>query len=1727
MPSSIMEVDKAMSTDRPHSRSLRDKIARKGIDNWKGQRFVPFYDLKLIVGATAVRDVIVECGIEIYRIDEAVQAVLNNGQRVFAILNVMGQERLILNFKEKDLYLDKPLDSGLPYSEQDLEDILAGSYREFFDQQWSFASPVFKADLHERSLPKKSILPFTAVVKAATQGYFAEASVVKIPSAHQEIFHTSSHEVELFQKKLKLTDTIEEDFHHEHHLLSMFRLLQHSNVVRLYAAFTFDKYPTLLFHKAQCDLKSYLAGNESIVLSEIETVEALYGLASALQRVHRYSIKDAPQRMTGCHFDLHPGNVLLQEGTFVLSDFGLSRLKYEVDGSKSYFKGGARDYYAPECQGWSGDWIHHDIGRPSDIWSMGCILAEVATFLQQGAEGVKNFRIARAIKNAVPSLCTYHDKGQSHEEVLAWLGNLESQGTASHILEGLVAIVRRMLSIEQSKRPDAQQVSADLFVLIQRYHYHKILKIYEPLLRGSDYGMNIEYERLIIWAQEVGLAHTEASENNPTWLVEPSTQVYYERIRVLLREIEENLDGQTQKTGEDALANPSNLRHHALRMSIDELWQTQPLHRIKSMNAKLETIILADMKGTDTSSETPHLVPYAQPQLLVAIRQAITATNSNRHSEGSFLVDQTILNGHTDWQRRWLSRAQETDVDQGLVHVLTELLTYEDSWINRLEELVARINSLVDLLSSDMFVNTFPVLRCNRFCHVPEEHAYGLIYEIPSDFVRGDSYHPLTLIDVIEKTYKRSKRPALGEVFKLAHTLAKSISSFHKAGWLHKSISPFNMVFFPANSESLSDSLATFRLIGFNYSRESDTGVFTVGPVEDEHTKEYRHPEYRKAAWTSRFREEFDYYSIGMVLLELGRWKSLFNMTKAEHLKRMSPNDLKMHLIDAEVIQLKSSMGSYYYNAVITCLQGFHSRERGLSSAEVWNAFDENVNTHTMSSYLRSSQPADVSGTELSATLSQAYGFISFLGLAQRLEVKFISNRWLRGLTILGNRGQGGQAVILEGAALAYKRFKRRGYDGKNMDFQEPVNELLTLTHAAIRNHPHVTQLKGLCWDFSDDNQVYPVLVFDMSVLGDLQHFMSGEKFQKMSLYDRLQLCVDVGLAIRDLHADGFVHGDIKPRNVIVFDKKPGYVAKVNDFGFTTRFRDERDSKAMPGSPIWRAPEWHDRSFSAAAAKKMDIFSWGLLCLSILADEASLEGVQSLQGWTRPTDQFISFDDRRCLKLNSLEAWKLDSLDLFIPMAALLINREADMTEETRSRLNAFFQSTLSIKPSRRNSDYDILMHLLDPVRSLYHIKRIEGALEEPQEQENFSILDSAPDLYIADFRLRLSIARELQSVVAEPIAPVVRRVSQQQAAMQLAICYRLGFGVTKDDGRASEILREWSLDSMRLTDAIEYFKHNVSYYSRLERATPFYKPKETAPGTYNHRSYYEDQGVLEEAERQYTQEIQALEDTVGPRHEICGVLKSFLGEILSWDRHKETSVVMKQVVGMRRAILGPDHPETWAGIEMLAVAYQHQDRMEEEEKILLEIIEPMLNTVDHQGTHRRGLRHAHYLAGSRKRQGRLDEAEEMYLFIIRESKERLGEYDEETLNRMAGLTSLYLDREGWAEVEQLLREFVESKRHSLGSNHPDFPAGIADWLRTAIWGCDLWDIDGVPPPQGVEIVRRVLGAEMAAVTFALLSAVDDADEPEAVGAFRHILGSHVSEDRLRRFLLERGIKYL
>ena len=79
--------------------------------------------------------------------------------------------------------------------------------------------------------------------------------------------------------------------------------------------------------------------------------------------------------------------------------------------------------------------------------------------------------------------------------------------------------------------------------------------------------------------------------------------------------------------------------------------------------------------------------------------------------------------------------------------------------------------------------------------------------------------------------------------------------------------------------------------------------------------KEYQHPLYHQG---HRFIREFDFYSLGIVLLEIGLWTPLGTMTT--RWKYVKLEELRLTLLSKRVPLLSHAMGSGYREAVEACL---------------------------------------------------------------------------------------------------------------------------------------------------------------------------------------------------------------------------------------------------------------------------------------------------------------------------------------------------------------------------------------------------------------------------------------------------------------------------------------------------------------------------------------------------------------------------------------------------------------------------------------------------------------------------------------------------------------------------------------------------------------------------------------------------------------------------------------
>jgi len=100
---------------------------------------------------------------------------------------------------------------------------------------------------------------------------------------------------------------------------------------------------------------------------------------------------------------------------------------------------------------------------------------------------------------------------------------------------------------------------------------------------------------------------------------------------------------------------------------------------------------------------------------------------------------------------------------------------------------------------------------------------------------------------------------------------------------------------------------------------------------------------------------------------------------------------------------------------------------------------------------------------------------------------------------------------------LAFKRF--HGNNDSDTDFLPSISEVMVLSQPAIKMHPNIVNLEGICWEIKHwTEKAVPVLVFEKAAW-DLQQFMNVSEGRNMSLDDRLNLCADIGSAIRTLHA--------------------------------------------------------------------------------------------------------------------------------------------------------------------------------------------------------------------------------------------------------------------------------------------------------------------------------------------------------------------------------------------------------------------------------------------------------------------------------------------------------------------------------------------------------------------------------------------------------------------------------
>ncbi|KAI4096939.1 MAG: hypothetical protein LQ344_000742 [Seirophora lacunosa] len=900
--------------------------------------FVPAASLDKILTTKGIRSALRTHKVQLHRENEAVNLIRQGGLKTFAILIMIYRPQLIVAFVENDQLQTTNIDSRLPYSKGDLDQILPfADSVDFFEKQWEFTAPVFRRRAGHRCLHDRTVFPF---LESSGHGHGVPGDIYKVKlhrshcigfeGAGSQVFQADDGEtsqywvtlmclqghVNVVRKQLKADQEDPDGFDRECRVLSFLNCLEHPNIVELFASYTCNRVHSLIFPVAEYDLDYLLRSpQQAHFKSEADYLSALTGVASALEKLHTFVSEDLNISLIGCHHDLRPHNILVQGRELLLADFGLSSLKEVAKGSKTSWKRGDARYLAPECEDTEKDFQPGIIGRKSDIWSFGCILAEVATYMTRGARGVEDFTECRKVTLAERwTVYTFHAGRHPNEGVESWLASLEEQRGENGA--GLIQVVKSTLAIEPEKRPTAQVIVQNLRHLAMKSKFLEVQSSFNTWAgRMKHPDLVIEKARCTLWARTMGLTGTpnrgDPMQDN-VWSDDLYSRQYY-NLEKIAQDVEPHSEAQ----------NDLHAKTIRLRMNNDDLLHALSHASQVQINNHLEQTmvgtddleLLQELKRTfDESSQ------YRSIGTLAAVKYMHQLCKSPFKGHGRRLQLHSVT-----WEPAkhsvHFTIGKLRFPDRPPMEALVETVKYEEHWVDEIgDEMLDRIGAVAELLRTSRSDKNMRVLSPIGYFHQPHFRSFGLAFHIPTDPGVTSDHVPevVTLRSFIEKHQKM--RPSLEQRMLLARRLASALARVHKVGWLHKGISAYSIVFLiNALSEPLKHIIPSPYITGFNHSRPTN-GFSNQSPYPLP-VLDYRHPEYaQQHDGEVRYEPRFDYYSLGLVLLEIGLWRTLGRMTRDK--ESLAPRQLLAHILREHVPQLDFYVGSAYRDVVRRCLEG-------------------------------------------------------------------------------------------------------------------------------------------------------------------------------------------------------------------------------------------------------------------------------------------------------------------------------------------------------------------------------------------------------------------------------------------------------------------------------------------------------------------------------------------------------------------------------------------------------------------------------------------------------------------------------------------------------------------------------------------------------------------------------------------------------------------------------------
>jgi len=712
-------------------------------------------------------------------------------------------------------------------------------------------------------------------------------------------------------------------------VLRLLQTLKHPNIIKFLGSYSYYGACNLLFPFAPMDLGEFLLADTPPPMEIRSIYAAIHGLADALSHIHNFTLNDGSDNkgigMIGYHHDLRPANILVHRGTFVIADFGLSRLKPNDTDSKTKLHGGQDDYLGPESFDYE-SWTNGSVGRPSDVWALGCILIELATFIE--GRGVATFRNLREATHGTSMRSTnyaFHLNRGIHPEVLRWIDGLAKEPRDPQ-LRDLLRVARDMLDSNQFLRPKVSDMAPRLELIAIESGLAAVERWFadhasgsEPSKSSLDASVLLEHIRIDAWrstflslhqavrmecAAAVFAAVTQLGE----LLAGPDSSAAAAVATILPQSVLVGIDLLCDAIPKDAQERLLDLWSHRV-CDIDDF---QVLEAIR-LASKPERYRLVGVAAT-------------MKQMSVAISKSIKMGGRSRCMESNIVeLDAqapALPSGLVRDRSKTMGYLATDEGDTGQ-RVLVEWKVYDAEWKDHANAQHQIMDNLANLLDPEVTprlgVADYRIPSCLGYFHNPRHFRFGFVYALPESVSDQSAAKAYSLNNIIRMASESEAAgspvpmPDLGDVFFVAKDLAACLLAVHQAGWVHKNLSSHHVIIFSPDLGSASQRIASAVLTGFNDSRPEVSG-FTLGPVQE--FAHYQHPEYLRG---TSFRRPFDYFGLGILLLELGGWVTVAEL-RLDHPDLKTREEFTLKLLSSYVPQLGGKVGALYRDAVHFCL---------------------------------------------------------------------------------------------------------------------------------------------------------------------------------------------------------------------------------------------------------------------------------------------------------------------------------------------------------------------------------------------------------------------------------------------------------------------------------------------------------------------------------------------------------------------------------------------------------------------------------------------------------------------------------------------------------------------------------------------------------------------------------------------------------------------------------------